>query len=112
MYLQKKKITRKRKGPQQEAATAQEAIQKIIQEKRISCKINYDVLNDLNVKSSVPSVSRVKSEMTLSGPLTDNSLSISRLRKASVGFDLKPEVRYSIQISVVLSCTGHNQTSP
>ncbi|XP_053404726.1 transcription factor IIIB 90 kDa subunit-like isoform X2 [Mercenaria mercenaria] len=83
---------RKKKQPVQEAATAQEAIQKIMQEKKISCKINYDVLNDLNVKSSTAFSSPVKGDSNVQGILRDNNPSISRLRKASVSFDLRPEI--------------------
>ncbi|XP_038161315.1 BRF1 RNA polymerase III transcription initiation factor subunit b [Cyprinodon tularosa] len=46
IYKEKKKKPKKRK--QIEAATAGEAIEKMLERKRISCKINYDVLRDLN----------------------------------------------------------------
>lgn len=87
----RKTYKKKKKQPVQEAATAQEAIQKIIQEKRISCKINYDVLNDLNVKSTAVTNSPVKIDSSVPGILRDTNPSISRLRKASVSFDLRTE---------------------
>ena len=42
--------TRRRKPrlPQQPCKTAGEAIERMLQEKKISSKINYDVLRDLN----------------------------------------------------------------
>lgn len=73
----------------QEAATAQEAIQKIMQEKKISCKINYDVLNDLNVKSAQ---SKPPDTSMPGSILKDETKTISRLRKASVSFDLRNQV--------------------
>ena len=51
-FFQKRTHKKKPKVPYQEAQTAQEAIQKIIQEKKISSKINYDVLNDLTFNAS------------------------------------------------------------
>ncbi|XP_060564800.1 transcription factor IIIB 90 kDa subunit-like [Ruditapes philippinarum] len=86
----KKYTKRKRKAPMQEAATAQEAIQKIMQEKKISCKINYDVLNDLNVKSTLTTNSPVKGENSVLGSAQDNSALISRFRKPSVSLDFRP----------------------
>ncbi len=41
-----------RKKPTKEASTAGEAIEKIIQEKKISSKINYDVLRSLTSPST------------------------------------------------------------
>ncbi|XP_053553248.1 transcription factor IIIB 90 kDa subunit [Bombina bombina] len=48
---QKPKKTIKRKAPIQ-ASTAGEAIEKMLEQKKISSKINYDVLRDLNSKGS------------------------------------------------------------
>ena len=67
-------------------------IQKIIQEKKISCKINYDVLNDLNVKSAAAKSTPDKAGSLWPSIAVDMQPSIARLRKASVSFDLKPEV--------------------
>uniref|UniRef100_A0A665X6M1 B-related factor 1 n=1 Tax=Echeneis naucrates TaxID=173247 RepID=A0A665X6M1_ECHNA len=47
MYKEKKK-TKSKKREQIEASTASEAIEKMLEKKRISNKINYDVLRDLN----------------------------------------------------------------
>jgi hypothetical protein len=55
-HLQKKKT---RKKQQIQASTAGEAIEKILQEKKISSKINYEVLKDLN------RVSELKKEATV-----------------------------------------------
>ncbi|XP_052767798.1 transcription factor IIIB 90 kDa subunit-like [Mya arenaria] len=84
----RKKIQRKKKVPLPEATTPQEAIQRIIQEKRISCKINYDVLNDLNVRSA----SSVKSTVPTGGSiLKETKGPVSRLHNTSVTFDLVTE---------------------
>ncbi|KAL4238742.1 transcription factor TFIIIB subunit brf1 [Mactra antiquata] len=88
----KRTIKRKKRPPATEAATAQEAIQKIMHEKKISCKINYDVLNDLNVKSA----KRDKPVITESNSITrsifnDTTPAVGRLRKPSVSLDLKQE---------------------
>ena len=54
--MQKKRAARK-KASKTEANTAGEAIEKMLAEKKISSKINYDVLKDLNspgITGSVP----------------------------------------------------------
>lgn len=50
MELQPKKTSKKREPIQ--ANTAEEAIEKMLERKKISSKINYDVLRDLNCKGS------------------------------------------------------------
>ncbi|XP_063803286.1 transcription factor IIIB 90 kDa subunit isoform X2 [Pseudophryne corroboree] len=50
---QKPKKSSKRRAPIQ-ASTAGEAIEKMLEQKKISSKINYDVLRDLNSKGSDP----------------------------------------------------------
>ena len=103
IYFKKKKVTRKRKQPSQEASSAQEVIQKIIQEKKISCKINYDVLNDLNTKSATVKNTPEKSGIVWPASSADVQPSIARLRKASVSFDLKPEVRIGTSFIAALT---------
>lgn len=78
----KKKKKRKKQQPIQ-AATAEEAIVKLLQEKKISNKINYDVLNDLKCKTKFEKpATPIKDE-------TDSKPSISRFRKTSLSLDLK-----------------------
>lgn len=50
MYLQKKKKSKRKE--QIEALTAGEAIEKMLEKKKISSKINYDVLRDLNSRGT------------------------------------------------------------
>ncbi|XP_053301314.1 BRF1 RNA polymerase III transcription initiation factor subunit b isoform X2 [Pleuronectes platessa] len=50
-YKEKKK-KRCKKGEQVEALTAGEAIEKMLEKKKISSKINYDVLRDLNTRGT------------------------------------------------------------
>lgn len=56
------KRTRKKRVPIQ-AASAEEAIYKVIHERKISNKINYDVLNDLKCQSGLQSVTPVDSQL-------------------------------------------------
>ncbi|XP_034436515.1 BRF1 RNA polymerase III transcription initiation factor subunit b [Hippoglossus hippoglossus] len=51
-YKEKKKKKRCKKGEQIEALTAGEAIEKMLEKKKISSKINYDVLRDLNTRGT------------------------------------------------------------
>ncbi|XP_031438084.1 BRF1 RNA polymerase III transcription initiation factor subunit b [Clupea harengus] len=51
IYKEKPKKTSKKREPIQ-ANTAEEAIEKMLERKKISSKINYDVLRDLNCKGS------------------------------------------------------------
>ncbi|KAG9282808.1 BRF1 RNA polymerase III transcription initiation factor subunit b [Astyanax mexicanus] len=53
-YKEKPKKPSKRREPIR-ASTAGEAIEKMLEQKKISSKINYDVLRDLNSKGSSPS---------------------------------------------------------
>ncbi|CAK6975447.1 transcription factor IIIB 90 kDa subunit-like [Scomber scombrus] len=50
IYKEKKPRGPARKRPPIRANTADEAIEKMLEQKRISSKINYDVLKDLNIK--------------------------------------------------------------
>ncbi|XP_069577494.1 transcription factor IIIB 90 kDa subunit-like isoform X4 [Brachyistius frenatus] len=50
VYKEKKRRAPSRKHPPIRANTADEAIEKMLEQKKISSKINYDVLKDLNVK--------------------------------------------------------------
>ncbi|XP_029316218.1 BRF1 general transcription factor IIIB subunit a, partial [Cottoperca gobio] len=50
IYKEKKSRGPKRKHPPIRANTADEAIEKMLEQKKISTKINYDVLKDLNIK--------------------------------------------------------------
>lgn len=85
----KRTFKKKKRPPAQEASSAQEAIQKIMLEKKISCKINYDVLNGLNnIKSTPPKSTPVKVGAAFGSILMDDKLSIQQLRKSNVTFDL------------------------
>ncbi|XP_044022713.1 BRF1 RNA polymerase III transcription initiation factor subunit a isoform X2 [Siniperca chuatsi] len=50
IYKEKKPRGPGKKRPPIQASTADEAIEKMLEQKRISSKINYDVLKDLNIK--------------------------------------------------------------
>ncbi|XP_076604371.1 BRF1 general transcription factor IIIB subunit a [Chaetodon auriga] len=52
IYKEKKRRGPVRKRQPIRASTADEAIEKMLEQKRISSKINYDVLKDLNIKPS------------------------------------------------------------
>ncbi|XP_034091183.1 BRF1 RNA polymerase III transcription initiation factor subunit a [Gymnodraco acuticeps] len=58
IYKERKPKGPKRKYPPISASTADEAIGKMLEQKKISSKINYDVLKDLNIKPC-PSPARV-----------------------------------------------------
>ena len=60
---------RSRKKPVKEAATAGEAIEKMLQEKKFSSKINYDVLRNLSsITEKVPSTPDRNVSSLLSSP--------------------------------------------
>ena len=116
-FFQKRTHKRKPKVPYQEAQTAQEAIQKIIQEKRISSKINYDVLNDLtfnasSVKSSsnkgdnpgeVAAVSAAAAIHSV-GPILENRAStLLRLKKVNSGAHLEVSVNHAGNLNLTLN---------
>ncbi|KAF7646358.1 hypothetical protein LDENG_00188860, partial [Lucifuga dentata] len=50
IYKEKKQRKRPQKRAPIHASTADEAIEKMLEQKKISSKINYDVLKDLNIK--------------------------------------------------------------
>lgn len=56
----KKRKNVKKKSNTTPANSAGEAIEKMLQEKRISSKINYDVLKSLNIASSVKNVEKTE----------------------------------------------------
>lgn len=58
---------------------AREAIEKMLQEKKISSKINYDVLKNLNqVEKKVPATSLLGSGVITAEPVELSNLSLSR----------------------------------
>ncbi|XP_036065756.1 transcription factor IIIB 90 kDa subunit isoform X1 [Oryzias melastigma] len=59
-YKEKPKSSGKRRS-QIRASTADEAIGKMLEQKRLSTKINYDVLKDLNIKPSTSPASKAES---------------------------------------------------
>ncbi|XP_066532919.1 BRF1 RNA polymerase III transcription initiation factor subunit b [Hoplias malabaricus] len=65
IYKEKPKKPSKRREPIR-ASTAGEAIEKMLEQKKISSKINYDVLRDLNSKGSSPA--HQPEEIPCSGP--------------------------------------------
>ncbi|MEQ2259811.1 hypothetical protein XENORESO_018863 [Xenotaenia resolanae] len=77
-YKEKKKKHKKRE--QIEAATAGEAIEKMLEKKRISSKINYDVLRDLNQTTGSLSTPTPK---PTEGAATRKRLSCRRRKKNS-----------------------------
>ncbi|ESO86870.1 hypothetical protein LOTGIDRAFT_166871, partial [Lottia gigantea] len=86
---EKKKIKKVRRKPLSEASSAKEAISMLIQEKKLSNKINYDVLNDLvkpeDIKSSpCPSPSP---SVTMSPRPHSNSSLINRFKRPSFSFE-------------------------
>uniref|UniRef100_A0A3Q2PF58 Transcription factor IIIB 90 kDa subunit n=1 Tax=Fundulus heteroclitus TaxID=8078 RepID=A0A3Q2PF58_FUNHE len=81
----KEKKRRQRKREQIEAATAGEAIERMLEKKRISTKINYDVLRDLNQSSG--SLSTPPSEPT-EGAATRKRLSRRRRKTRDVNAEL------------------------
>ncbi|CAH1791724.1 unnamed protein product [Owenia fusiformis] len=92
----KKKKKYKKKQPIQ-ASTAREAIEKILQEKKISSKINYDVLKDLNKGLDKKPITEETPEMSIFGspglsleatPVhLKSSLSEKRIRRSSISQD-------------------------
>ncbi|XP_064621362.1 transcription factor IIIB 90 kDa subunit-like isoform X2 [Lineus longissimus] len=89
----KKKKTRKKQ--QIQANTAGEAIEKILQEKKISSKINYDVLKDLNrvseLKKDTETVSKVEVvPVEEDGPVPPKPSFERRFKRKSVSIDTKP----------------------
>ncbi|XP_069771863.1 BRF1 general transcription factor IIIB subunit b isoform X2 [Narcine bancroftii] len=72
IYKEQKPRKSSKKREPIRASTAGEAIEKMLEQKKISSKINYDVLRDLNSKGS-------------SSPVQEESDSSSRARRNSVG---------------------------
>ncbi|XP_034531273.1 transcription factor IIIB 90 kDa subunit-like [Notolabrus celidotus] len=61
IYKEKKPRAPNRRRPPIRANTADEAIEKMLEQKRISTKINYDVLKDLNIKPAASPARPVES---------------------------------------------------
>ncbi|XP_073340027.1 BRF1 general transcription factor IIIB subunit a [Pagrus major] len=61
IYKERKRRGPTKKHPPIRANTADEAIEKMLEQKRISSKINYDVLKDLNVKPGSSPARKVES---------------------------------------------------
>ncbi|XP_028252631.1 transcription factor IIIB 90 kDa subunit-like isoform X2 [Parambassis ranga] len=78
-YKEKKKKTYK-KREQIQASTASEAIEKMLEKKKISSKINYDVLRDLNCGTGSPSRSSDEPPNTTT---SQKRLNRRRCRKSS-----------------------------
>lgn len=76
----KPKRTRKKRVPIQ-AASAEEAIYKVIHERKISNKINYDVLNDLKCQSGVLPATPVETQLPPTPSQTDESPEASKVMK-------------------------------
>lgn len=85
----KKKRAPRKKQPKTEATSAGVAIEKMLQEKKISSKINYDVLKDLNKTSSVhpqkPDIASLQRDI-ISGPIEVTPVTIRspRLKRPAV----------------------------
>ncbi|XP_040920113.1 BRF1 RNA polymerase III transcription initiation factor subunit b isoform X2 [Toxotes jaculatrix] len=99
-YKEKKKKCKKRE--QIEALTAGEAIEKMLEKKRISSKINYDVLRDLNSRgtgsgggSSPGRASSDSPEPSNTSAATQKQLSRRRRRKTS---DSNPDLAVNASI--------------
>ncbi|KAK3093671.1 hypothetical protein FSP39_018726 [Pinctada imbricata] len=73
----KPKKTRKKRKPIQ-AATAEEAIVKLLHEKKISNKINYDVLNDLKGRGITPVSTPIKETPFILGGNDSNRPPLNR----------------------------------
>ncbi|XP_076164118.1 brf RNA polymerase III subunit isoform X2 [Ptiloglossa arizonensis] len=86
----KRRRTTKRNKNQVPANTAGEAIEKMLQEKKISSKINYEVLKSLNVTVNTPNKEQQKSEepVQLSKLEAENTASCSKI--SNVLNPLKP----------------------
>ncbi|XP_013878078.1 transcription factor IIIB 90 kDa subunit isoform X2 [Austrofundulus limnaeus] len=82
-YKERKKTYKKRE--QIEASTAGEAIEKMLEKKKISSKINYEVLKDLNGVTGSPSTVTSK---PLEGTATRKRLSRRRRKTIEVNPDL------------------------
>ncbi|XP_014673490.1 PREDICTED: transcription factor IIIB 90 kDa subunit-like [Priapulus caudatus] len=73
-----KKRKKPRKKQQMQASTAGEAIEKMLQEKKISSKINYEVLRDLNRAPDVKKTEAASVAAVLSGSLDVTPVRIKR----------------------------------
>ncbi|XP_077420662.1 BRF1 general transcription factor IIIB subunit a isoform X2 [Vanacampus margaritifer] len=93
IYKEKKKRAAPNRRPAIRAGTADEAIGKMLEQKKISAKINYDVLKDLNIK---PAVSPARQAQSPRGPAAAIKLSG---RNPKLG-------RASLNLSTPLSSLG------
>ncbi|XP_071323708.1 transcription factor IIIB 90 kDa subunit-like isoform X2 [Trachinotus anak] len=88
VYKEKKKKKKCKKKEQIEALTAGEAIEKMLEKKKISSKINYDVLRDLNSRGTGSGGGSSPSRTSSDPPCPNNNgtrkrLNRRRRRKAS-----------------------------
>ncbi|XP_071080554.1 transcription factor IIIB 90 kDa subunit-like [Haliotis cracherodii] len=100
---EKKKKRTYKKRPQQtgEASSAREALAKMLLEKKLSNKINYDVLNDLNCKAMKTESSTKPGPEVEPPPPTDvatpevkvSKSILNRFKRSSVNFDVKREAQ-------------------
>uniref|UniRef100_A0A3P9M7M1 Brf1 TBP-binding domain-containing protein n=1 Tax=Oryzias latipes TaxID=8090 RepID=A0A3P9M7M1_ORYLA len=96
IYKEKKK-KKYRKREQIEASTAEEAIEKMLEKKKISSKINYDVLRDLNTGAGSPS------------PLSpDPKLQLLQASSPRLCFNLSQ----SIQVEPAVTIATHSTEPP
>ncbi|XP_015593617.1 transcription factor IIIB 90 kDa subunit isoform X2 [Cephus cinctus] len=83
----RRRTTTKKNKNQTPANSAGEAIEKMLQEKRISSKINYEVLKSLNVGSTAASGQQQKAQesilMSPRRPEVDNVLGVTKLNSMS-----------------------------
>ncbi|XP_046571170.1 transcription factor IIIB 90 kDa subunit-like [Haliotis rubra] len=98
----KKRTYKKRIQQTGEASSAREALAKMLLEKKLSNKINYDVLNDLNCKA-MKNESSTKPDLEMEPPPTTDVLTptevkvsksiLNRFKRSSVNIDVKREAQ-------------------
>lgn len=96
----KPKRTRKKRVPIQ-AASAEEAIYKVIHERKISNKINYDVLNDLKCQSGLQPATPVDSQPPPTPLQTEDLSEASRMVESNgshIARDIKEPDRKKIKL--------------
>uniref|UniRef100_A0A665X628 Transcription factor IIIB 90 kDa subunit n=1 Tax=Echeneis naucrates TaxID=173247 RepID=A0A665X628_ECHNA len=93
IYKEKKPRSSGKRRPPIRASTADEAIGKMLEQKKISSKINYDVLKDLNIKPGASPAHKAESVKAESGT--------PRLTRRN-----PPAARASLSLSTPLSTLG------
>ncbi|XP_067680346.1 transcription factor IIIB 90 kDa subunit-like [Haliotis asinina] len=98
----KKRTYKKRVQQTGEASSAREALAKMLLEKKLSNKINYDVLNDLNCKA-MKNETLTKPGLEMEPPPTTDVLTppevkvsksiLNRFKRSSMNIDVKREVQ-------------------